>query len=261
MLQVGFSRQYVTAAMAEGKHFRCQETGHIARNCPSATAEGAAAPAVTGVTTAPGAGKSTGGTGRNCYTCGKPGHTSAKCFHNPNRQGGGAARKPAPAAATTNGEARTKSCYNCSSTEHIARDCPEPRQESQRPAKTCRNCGAFSHLARECPEPRQPKACHSCGALSPLIQQVYNFMLISIASPYHRSNRSSRRGLPNCSAYRSCCLKILSHLDNFVYFVTQCCIYQSSLPTPLLLCVACKISFHLFCEMHHPCTSIYPALH
>lgn len=72
---------------------RCQQTGHIARNCTSAEAQ------VTGVTSAPAAG---GKSSKACYTCGKHGHTSANCYHNQNKQN-----------TARNAAGKVIKCYSC----------------------------------------------------------------------------------------------------------------------------------------------------
>lgn len=77
--------------------YKCQQTGHIARNCSQADGTEAA---ITGVT---GAGaKSATNNSRACYTCGKTGHTSAKCFHNQNKQN-----------TARNAAGKVIKCYSC----------------------------------------------------------------------------------------------------------------------------------------------------
>ncbi|KAJ3090555.1 hypothetical protein HK102_003387, partial [Quaeritorhiza haematococci] len=53
-----------------------------------------------------------------------------------------------------------QACFNCGSTEHVSRECPEPRKP--REGQSCFNCGSTDHVSRECPEPRKPKEGQSC---------------------------------------------------------------------------------------------------
>mmetsp|Transcript_16313 Transcript_16313/g.43974 ORF Transcript_16313/g.43974 Transcript_16313/m.43974 type:complete len:226 (+) Transcript_16313:56-733(+) len=84
----------------------------------------------------------------------------------------------APKAATgrTRATGRTgttgKACWNCGSTEHLSRDCPNPpneEAEANRPARKpargqrCFNCGETGHIASECAHKNLGPKCYRCS--------------------------------------------------------------------------------------------------
>jgi hypothetical protein len=56
-------------------------------------------------------------------------------------------------------EART--CRNCGSADHMAKECDQPRNPA---TVTCRNCEKVGHFSRECPEPKDwsKVQCQNC---------------------------------------------------------------------------------------------------
>ena len=55
-------------------------------------------------------------------------------------------------------------CSNCDELGHIAKHCPQEKQERERVVVKCFNCGEEGHRIRDCPEPRQDRfACKNCG--------------------------------------------------------------------------------------------------
>jgi hypothetical protein len=61
------------------------------------------------------------------------------------------------------------SCANCNEEGHRARDCLQARKEPRGP-RACKNCGSTEHIAKECPEPPNPEnvECRNCGeSMSP----------------------------------------------------------------------------------------------
>ncbi|WFD33528.1 signal recognition particle subunit [Malassezia cuniculi] len=109
--------------------YRCNETGHVSRDCPQG-------------------GAPTGGS--ECYRCGQSGHIARMCP----RAGG----FPAPRGG--------RGCFNCGGYGHISRDCASApgALNAQSDARTkCYNCGHHGHISRECPRPPQ-RSCYNCGS-------------------------------------------------------------------------------------------------
>lgn len=66
-----------------------------------------------------------------------------------------------------NVEART--CRNCGSKDHIAKECDQPRNPD---LVTCRNCEKLGHFSRDCPEPKDwsKVKCSNCGEMGHTIK-------------------------------------------------------------------------------------------
>ncbi|KAK5685529.1 hypothetical protein LTS10_003610 [Elasticomyces elasticus] len=81
-----------------------------------------------------------------CRNCEEVGHTSAKCE-----------------AEKREVERPTPTCQVCSETGHYSRDCKVERKVPGK--KGCRNCSSTEHIAKECPEPPNPEnvTCKTCS--------------------------------------------------------------------------------------------------
>ncbi|KAK3888005.1 hypothetical protein Pcinc_007917 [Petrolisthes cinctipes] len=113
-----------------GKCFKCQEEGHISRNCPSAGGEsgfggndggfgdsgggfGGKSGGFGGNGGGFGGGGGRGGKGRGCFKCGEEGHMSREC---PSADGFG--------SGGGGGGGGKKGCFKCGEEGHQARECP-----------------------------------------------------------------------------------------------------------------------------------------
>lgn len=69
-----------------------------------------------------------------------------------------------------NVEARPpRTCRNCGSEDHIAKECDQPRNPDM---VTCRNCEKLGHFSRDCPEPKDwsKVKCSNCGEMGHTIK-------------------------------------------------------------------------------------------
>mmetsp|Transcript_6410 Transcript_6410/g.16410 ORF Transcript_6410/g.16410 Transcript_6410/m.16410 type:complete len:244 (+) Transcript_6410:92-823(+) len=82
--------------------------------------------------------------------------------------------RPAAAGGGGGGGAAGKPCWNCGSTMHLSRDCPEPpaegadaegRRGARKPPRgqRCFNCGETGHIAGECAYKEVGPKCYRCG--------------------------------------------------------------------------------------------------
>lgn len=62
-----------------------------------------------------------------CWTCGKKGHTSTTCWHNPQNQKSPTTRTPTPAGATATATATETTCWKCGKRGHVAKECRSPQ--------------------------------------------------------------------------------------------------------------------------------------
>ena len=89
-----------------GKCYNCDQPGHLARNCPSASGAGDTSRNV-----------ARNGHGGKCYNCDQPGHLARNC-------------------SSDSARPRVGNCYNCNQSGHLARDCRntsgEPRGGNDR---------------------------------------------------------------------------------------------------------------------------------
>ncbi|KAL5117061.1 hypothetical protein ACEQ8H_005020 [Pleosporales sp. CAS-2024a] len=133
----------------------CHETGHRARDCPKERVNPFA-----------------------CRNCKQEGHTSKECPEPRSAEGVECRRcnqtghfsKDASTIRDCflslsnldqcpNVEKRT--CRNCDSEDHVAKECPEPRNPDK---QQCRNCEKLGHFSKDCPEPKDwsKVQCNNC---------------------------------------------------------------------------------------------------
>ncbi|PKX92483.1 uncharacterized protein P174DRAFT_442321, partial [Aspergillus novofumigatus IBT 16806] len=63
-----------------------------------------------------------------------------------------------------------RTCRNCGSEDHMARDCDKPRDVS---TVTCRNCDEVGHFSRDCPQKKEwsKVKCNNCGEMGHIVKR------------------------------------------------------------------------------------------
>ncbi|ELU40678.1 zf-CCHC domain-containing protein [Rhizoctonia solani AG-1 IA] len=124
--------------------YKCNETGHISRECPQNTQNDNTGGGYSGGGYGGGYGGG-GGSNTECYKCGKVGHIARACPEaTSGGYGGGSGATPVVALVTC----RVTAYRDLSATiGHISKDCPQPQR------RACYNCGSEGHISRDCPNP------------------------------------------------------------------------------------------------------------
>jgi len=102
--------------------FKCDETGHIAKNCPNQNSSNSV--------------RENYVSNMDCYKCGETGHMARNCSSTTDIR-----------STETNRNIQEPECYNCSNVGHLARNCPS---KGGRDTK-CYKCEKEGHIARNCP--------------------------------------------------------------------------------------------------------------
>jgi len=135
---------------------------------------------------------------RVCYTCGQPGHISARC---PTASGDASAprqarpprqprapRENAPAAQSAPKDASSKRCFICNG-PHLQKDCPDAGKQA--PAQAggagagaasgrrsrgikCYNCGESGHISKACPKIELGPKCYQCSQFGHISSECTN---------------------------------------------------------------------------------------
>ncbi|PAA79237.1 hypothetical protein BOX15_Mlig000933g2, partial [Macrostomum lignano] len=122
--------------------FKCNESGHMARDCPNADSQERRG------------GFGGGGRGGSsaCFKCNESGHMARDCPNADSQErrggfGGG-------------GRGGSSACFKCNESGHMARDCPNADSQERRGgfggggrggSSACFKCNESGHMARDCP--------------------------------------------------------------------------------------------------------------
>lgn len=136
--------------------YKCQQEGHMARECPNGDGGGF---------------DSFGDTGnskprrRECFKCHQEGHLANACPNEKGSEGGSFFSSFGEDGGFGEQSQRKKGCFKCGDEGHISRDCPESSGGRDGPKK-CFKCGEGGHMSRDCTKeggavgedgkPRQP---------------------------------------------------------------------------------------------------------
>ena len=146
-----FARECPEGRNSSAVCYRCDKTGHFARECPEGEGEEREqfkrverTMVVRGRDIKDPRDREYGsGGGLKCYKCNRFGHFARDCKDEEDRcyrcfGSGHIARN-----CTQDGDQPT--CYNCNKIGHIIKDCPNAG------TKTCYKCGGIGHILKECP--------------------------------------------------------------------------------------------------------------
>ncbi|EFA82861.1 hypothetical protein PPL_04556 [Heterostelium album PN500] len=137
--------------------FKCNQTGHISRDCPEASSSSSSRAGGNDRSSGGGAGND-----RACFKCNQTGHISRDCpeassggyknNNNNNNQYNGGNRGNQKGGST----GHDRACFKCNQTGHISRDCPEASSSISSRAggndRSCYKCNQTGHISRDCPE-------------------------------------------------------------------------------------------------------------
>ncbi|KAL9128954.1 MAG: hypothetical protein Q9217_002470 [Psora testacea] len=158
---------------------RCDELGHIAKNCPEEPLESTDQIQVRCVNC-----DEIGHRARDCPTprkdkfacrnCKQPGHRAEDCTEPRDASGVecrkcnemGHFSKDCPTGGGMN-------CRNCGEDGHISKECDKPKNPEN---VTCRNCEKVGHFSRDCPEPKDwsKVKCSQCGEMGHTMKRCRN---------------------------------------------------------------------------------------